>query len=186
MSAESIIADARERMQKAVAATQRELGTIRTGKASVSLLDTVRVDYYGNKVPLNQAASISVPEARLLVVQPWEKQLVAEISKAILQAELGLNPVVDGTLIRVPVPALNEERRREMVKLAKKHAEEGRVAIRNVRRDANEHLKKAEKAKEISEDDDRRAHAEIQKITDELIADLDKIVETKETEVMEV
>ena len=117
MSPDSILDDARERMEKAVAATGRELGTIRTGKASVSLLDSVRVSYYGTMVPLNQAASVSVPEPRLLVVQPWEKQMVAEIAKAILQAELGLNPVVDGTLIRVPVPALSEERRREMAEL---------------------------------------------------------------------
>jgi ribosome recycling factor len=186
MSADNILDDAQERMKKAVAATGRELATIRTGKASVSLLDSVRVRYYGNMVPLNQAASVSVPEPRLIIVQPWEKSMVADVAKAILQAELGLNPIVDGTLIRVPIPVLNEERRREMVRLVKKHAEDGRVAVRNVRRDANDHLKKAEKNKEISEDEHRRRHDEIQKLTDSFIAEIDQIVEAKEAEVMEV
>lgn len=186
MPAEEITRDAHERMEKAVAATRREMGAIRTGKASVSLLDSVRVSYYGNMVPLNQTASVSVPEPRLLLVQPWEKTMAGEIAKAIQHAELGLNPVPDGNLIRVPIPALNEERRREMVKLAKKQAEEGRIAIRNIRRDANDHLKKAEKEKELSSDDYHRRHDDIQKLTDGFIRDIDKIVEAKEVEVMEV
>ncbi|HEX9750495.1 MAG TPA: ribosome recycling factor [candidate division Zixibacteria bacterium] len=173
-------------MQKAVAATQRELASVRTGKASAALLEPVRVSYYGSEVPLSQAASISVPEARMIVVQPWEKQMTGEISKAILKAELGLNPIVDGNLIRVPIPALNEERRRDMVKLVKRHAEEGKVAVRNIRRDANDHLKKAEKDKTISEDVHHRLSDEIQKLTDEFIAQIDKMVTAKEAEVMEV
>jgi ribosome recycling factor len=183
---ETIKEDARDRMQKAVAATQRELASVRTGKASAALLEPVRVSYYGSEVPLSQAASISVPEARMIVVQPWEKQMTGEISKAILKAELGLNPIVDGNLIRVPIPALNEERRRDMVKLVKRHAEEGKVAVRNIRRDANDHLKKAEKDKTISEDVHHRLSDEIQKLTDEFIAQIDKMVTAKEAEVMEV
>jgi ribosome recycling factor len=186
VSADTIKAEARDHMQKAVAAIRRELGTIRTGKASVALLDTVRVNYFDNLTPLNQVASISAPEPRLLLVQPWEKQLTGDIVKAIQKAELGFNPVVEGALIRVPVPPLNEERRRDMVKLVKKHAEEGRVAIRNIRRDANDHLKKAEKDKTISEDDHHRASDEIQKFTDNFIAEIDKLVVAKEAEVMEV
>jgi len=183
---DTIKEDARDRMQKAVAATQRELASVRTGKASAALLEPVRVSYYGSEVPLSQAASISVPEARMIVVQPWEKQMTGEISKAILKAELGLNPIVDGNLIRVPIPALNEERRRDMVKLVKRHAEEGKVAVRNIRRDANDHLKKAEKDKTISEDVHHRLSDEIQKLTDEFIAQIDKMVTAKEAEVMEV
>lgn len=186
MPGETIKEDARDRMQKAVAATQRELASVRTGKASAALLEPVRVSYYGSEVPLSQAASISVPEARMIVVQPWEKQMTGEISKAILKAELGLNPIVDGNLIRVPIPALNEERRRDMVKLVKRHAEEGKVAVRNIRRDANDHLKKAEKDKTISEDVHHRLSDEIQKLTDEFIAQIDKMVTAKEAEVMEV
>ncbi|MEW5701147.1 MAG: ribosome recycling factor [Candidatus Zixiibacteriota bacterium] len=186
ISAATIKADAKDHMQKAVAAIRRELGTIRTGKASVALLDTVRVTYYGNPTPLNQVASLSAPEPRLLLVQPWEKPLTGEIVKAIQKAELGFNPVVEGNLIRIPVPPLNEERRRDMVKLVKKHAEEGRVAIRNIRRDANDHLKKAEKDKIVSEDEHHRATEEIQKFTDEFIAEIDKLVTAKEAEVMEV
>ncbi|MBI3872179.1 MAG: ribosome recycling factor [candidate division Zixibacteria bacterium] len=185
-SAEGIKSGSRERMQKAVAATRHELATIRTGKASVALLDSVRVTYYGNPVPLNQVASISAPEPRLLLVQPWEKPMVPEIIKSIQKAELGLNPVPEGNLIRLPIPPLNEERRRDLVKLVKKHAEEGRIAIRNIRRDANDHLKKAEKDKELSEDDHHRTSDEIQKFTDSFIAEVDKLVTAKEAEIMEV
>ncbi len=179
-------ANARERMQKAVAAAGHELAKIRTGKATTALLDSVRVNYYGSVVPLNQVATISAPEPRLLVVQPWEKAMAPEISKAILKAELGLNPINDASLIRVPIPQLTEERRKELVKLVKKFAEEGKVAIRNIRRDANDHLKKAEKSKEISEDDSRHISDEIQKMTDEFIAEIDNLVEMKEKDVMEV
>lgn len=185
-SADKIKADARDRMHKTVEATRRELGSIRSGKASVTLLDGVRVEYYGNHVPLNQVGSVAAPEPRMLIIQPWEKNIAAEIVKAIQKAELGLNPLVEGNIVRVPVPPLNEERRKDLVKLVKKHAEEGKVAIRNVRRDANDHLKKAEKNKEMTEDEHKRVHDEIQKFTDAFIADLDKLVSTKEAEIMEV
>lgn len=184
--ADKIKADARERMHKSVEATRHELATIRTGKASVALLDAVRVAYYGNPVPLNQVASVSAPEPRMLLVQPWEKPMTGEIIKGIQKAELGLNPLAEGNLIRIPIPPLNEERRRDLVKLVKKHAEEGKVAIRNIRRDANDHLKKAEKNKEISEDVHKQVHDEIQKFTDGFVADVDKLVTAKEAEIMEV
>ncbi len=185
-SADTIKADARDRMHKTVEATRRELSSIRSGKASVTLLDGVKVEYYGNHVPLNQVGSVAAPEPRMLVVQPWEKNIAGEIVKAIQKAELGLNPLVEGNIVRIPVPPLNEERRRDLVKLVKKHAEEGKVAIRNVRRDANDHLKKAEKSKEMTEDEHKRIHDEIQKFTDAFIADVDKLVTAKEAEIMEV
>lgn len=185
-SAETIKGDARDRMHKTVEATRRELSSIRSGKASVALLDSVRVTYYGNQVPLNQVGSVAAPEPRMLVVQPWEKNLSGEIVKAIQKAELGLNPLVEGNIVRIPVPPLNEDRRKDLVKLVRKHAEEGKVAIRNVRRDANDHLKKAEKNKELTEDEHKRVHDEIQKFTDAFIADVDKLVTVKEAEIMEV
>jgi ribosome recycling factor len=173
-------------MQKAVAATGHELAKIRTGKATTALLDGIRVNYYGSMVTVNQVATISVPEPRLIIVQPWEKPMAAEISKAILKADLGLNPINDGVLVRVPIPQLTEERRKELVKLCKRLAEEGKVAVRNIRRDANEHLKKAEKSKEISEDDHHRISDEIQKMTDGFVSEIDDLVAAKEAEVMEV
>jgi ribosome recycling factor len=179
-------ADVTERMKKAVAATGHELAKIRTGKATTALLDGVRVEYYGNVVPLSQAATVSVPEPRLITVQPWEKSMGPEIAKAIMKDDLGLNPMFDGNTIRVPIPPLNEERRKELVRLVKKLAEEGRIAIRNIRRDAKDHLKKADKEKRISEDDHHRAADEIQKMTDDHIAEIDKLVTTKEVEGMEV
>lgn len=185
-SAETIRTDARDRMHKTVEATRRELSSIRSGKASVALLDPVRVSYYGNMVPLNQVGSVAAPEPRMIIVQPWEKNLAGEIVKAIQKAELGLNPLVEGNMVRVPVPPLNEDRRKDLVKLVKKHAEEGKVAIRNIRRDANDHLKKAEKNKEVTEDEHKRIHDEIQKFTDTFIADVDKLVTAKEAEIMEV
>jgi ribosome recycling factor len=179
-------ANAKDRMQKAIVAIGHELAKVRTGKATTALLDGIRVNSYGSMVTINQVATISVPEPRLIVVQPWEKAMAAEISKAILKADLGLNPINDGVLVRVPIPQLTEERRKDLVKLCKKLAEEGRVAVRNIRRDANEHLKKAEKSKEISEDDHRRISEEIQKMTDEYISEIDDLVTAKEAEVMEV
>ncbi len=179
-------ANAKDKMHKAVTATGHELAKIRTGKATTALLDGIRVNYYGSMVTINQVGTISVPEPRLIVVQPWEKPMAAEISKAILKADLGLNPINDGTLVRVPIPQLTEDRRKELVKLCKKLAEEGKVAIRNIRRDANEHLKKDEKSKEISEDDHRRISDEIQKMTDVFITEIDDLLASKEAEVMEV
>lgn len=181
-----IIKGADSRMQKAVAAAGHELASIRTGRASTSLLDRISIDYYGAKTPLNQVATITVPESQLLVIQPWDKSSMGAIEKAILQSDLGLTPANDGNVIRVPFPALNEERRRDLVKMAKKLAEDGRVAIRNVRRDANDHIKAKEKTHEISEDDSKGSHDETQKITDKHIAELDHLLAAKEKEILEV
>jgi len=184
---EQIFADAASRMEKAVEAVRREFAKIRTGKATVSLLDGVKVEYYGSSAPLRQVANISVPEARLLVVQPWDKKIIGDIEKAIRMADLGLNPSNDGNLIRVPIPALTEERRKEMVRYVHKLAEEGRVAVRNVRRDINEDLKKKLKDGAISEDDFHRAHDKtVQDMTDEHIHEIDHVLAAKETELMEV
>jgi ribosome recycling factor len=174
------------RMTKAVEAFQRELGSIRAGKATPALLDNIRVDYYGTPTPLKQVASVSAPEPRLLIVQPWEKNLLQAITKAIQASDLGLNPQDDGNVLKIPIPTLNEERRKELVKLAHKMAEEGRVAVRNVRRDANEHYKKAQKNGDVSEDDARRATEQVQKLHDKYIAQIDDILKKKEAEVMEV
>src|SRR5690554_3785675 len=152
----SSIDEARERMERAVEATRREFTTVRTGKATPALLDTIRVEAYGSKMPINQVATVSAPEPRMLVVQPWDKGLIGAIEKAIRGAELGLNPVNDGNVIRVPVPPLTEERRREMVRLLHKLAEEGRVAVRHARQEANKDIKRRQQAHEVSEDDARR------------------------------
>jgi ribosome recycling factor len=184
---DQIFADAKARMERAVDAMRREFAKIRTGKATVSLLDGVKVDAYGSTVPLRQVANISVPEARLLVVQPWDKKIIGDIEKAIRSADLGLNPSNNGTLIRVPIPPLTEERRKEMVRYVHKLAEEGRVAIRNVRRDVNEILRQRQKDGQISEDEFHRAHDKvIQEMTDERIREVDHVLATKETELMEV
>jgi len=175
-----------ERMKKSLESISREFSTVRTGKASIHLLDTVRVDAYGTKMPLNQVATISAPEPRLLVVQAFDKTTVGDIVKSIQSADLGLNPQSDGQIIRIPIPALNEERRRELVKHCKNIAEEGRVAIRNIRRDANDSIKKAQKDKEISEDQQKDALVKIQDFTDEKIKEIDEILAKKEKEVMEV
>lgn len=184
---DELFADAKERMEKAVEAVRREFAKIRTGKATVSLLDGVRVEYYGAAVPLRQVANISVPEARLLVVQPWDKKVIGEIEKAIRSADLGLNPSSDGNLIRVPIPPLTEERRKEMVRFVHKLAEEGRVAVRNVRRDVNEMLRQMQKDGEISEDEFHRAHDKtVQEMTDGSVREVDQILGAKEEELMEV
>lgn len=181
-----IYAEMEEKMRKSAEALRKELSGIRTGKATTNLLDGIKVEYYGNSVPLNQVASISVPEHRLLVIQPWEKRMIEEISKAILKSNLGLNPTNDGNVVRLPIPPLNEERRRELVKLVKKFGEDAKVALRNIRREGNEHLLKAEKDKLISEDDRRKSQEQVQKVTDKYIAEVDKILQAKEAEVMEV
>jgi ribosome recycling factor len=175
-----------ERMEKCVEALQRELGALRTGKASPALLDGVMIDAYGSRMPINQLATIGVPEARMLTIQPFDATQLSAIEKGILASDLGITPTNDGNIIRLPIPALNEERRKDYVKLAKKHGEEAKVAIRNVRRDANDQLKKAEKASEITEDDSRSGHDEVQKFTDKFVAKVDKLLETKEKEIMEV
>jgi len=181
-----LITDTEEKMKNSIESTQRELVTIRTGKATTALLDTVRINYYGNMVPLNQAANVSAPEPRMLLIQPWEKAMVEEIKKAILKSDLGLNPTDDGMIIRIPVPPLTEERRKDLVRTAKALTEEGRVRIRSVRREANETLKGMEKDKSISEDDSRKTQAEVQKLTDKYVELIDTILENKQKEIMEV
>jgi ribosome recycling factor len=183
---EKIYTETEEKMKKSFQSIQKEFSSLRTGKATSSLLDSIRVDYHGTIMPLNQLASVSVPEPRLLVVQAWDKSAVGEISKAIQKADLGLNPLVEGNIIRLPIPALNEERRRELVKHSKKVSEEGKVAIRNIRRDANEHLKKEEKDKTINEDDHKKGAEKIQKLTDKYIIMIDDLTAVKEKEIMEV
>jgi ribosome recycling factor len=181
-----IEANARNRMEKALSDLQHDMAAVRTGRASVSLLDNVRADYYGTPTPLNQLATLHVPEPSLITLQPWDASQIAAIEKAIRSADLGLNPSNDGKLIRVPIPPLTEERRRELAKKISHIAEDHRVAMRNIRRDANENVKKLLKDKTISEDDDRRAHEEIQKLTDGSIQKLDQAAKAKEKEVMEL
>ncbi len=178
--------DAETRMTKSLEAVRDEMAKIRTGKATTSLLDMIKVNYYGSQVPLKQVANITVPEPRLLSVQPWEKNLIGEIERAIMKSDLGLNPTNDGKVIRIPFPTLTEERRKELVKLVKKMAEEGRIAIRNIRRDVNEHIKKAQKNHEITEDQEHDELDKIQKLTDEFVEKIDKVLAEKEEEIMEV
>ncbi|MGH7504656.1 MAG: ribosome recycling factor [Longimicrobiales bacterium] len=173
-------------MDRAIEALRREFSGVRTGKASPALLDTIRVEAYGSKMPINQVASVSVPEPRLMIVQPWDKALLPAVEKAIRSGELGLNPASDGNVLRVPIPQLNEERRREMVRLLHKLAEEGRVAIRHARQEANKEIKSKEHAHEMGEDNARRAMDEIQKLTDEYIGKVDHFLKAKEEEVLEV
>lgn len=177
---------AKAQMDKALEALRREFGGVRTGKASPALLDMVRVDAYGSKMPLNQVATVSSPEARMLIVQPFDKSLGKVIEKAIRESDLGLNPANDGNLIRVPIPALNEERRREMVKLLHRLAEECKVAVRHARQEANKEIKRRKDGHEIPEDDAKRETDRIQKLTDEYIGKVDHLLKTKEEEVMEV
>ncbi len=180
------IGQARAHMDKALEAMRREFNTVRTGKASPALLDTVRVDAYGQKMPLNQVASVSAPEPRLLIVQPWDKGLFGVVEKAIKAAELGLNPASDGNVIRVPIPTLTEERRKDMVRMLHKLAEEGRVAVRHARQEANKDIKRRQGEHEISEDDVRHEMDQVQKMTDEYIAKVEQLLKAKEAEVMEV
>ena len=186
MVVKKIHTDTEERMKKAVEAMRKELASIRTGKATTSLLDGIRVDYYGTMTPLSQVANISVPDVRLLVIQPWEKKLIPEIVKAIQKSDLGLNPQSDPNVIRLPIPPLTEERRKDLVKLVKKVVEEGKVAVRNIRRDSNDDLKKAEKDKEISEDESRKGQQRVQEITDEHIETIEEMLKKKEQEIMEI
>ena len=174
-----------QRMEKSIAALKDEFNAIRTGRASAALFDKVRVDYYGQPTPLNQVATISVPEARSVVIQPFDKTLIGEIEKAIQKSELGLHPSNDGKIIRIAIPPLTAERRKELVKQAKAAAETSRVAIRNIRRDGNEDLKKQQKDSKLTEDELKSAEDALQKSTDKFIADINKILETKEKEIME-
>ncbi|MEX2524810.1 MAG: ribosome recycling factor [Gammaproteobacteria bacterium] len=180
------IKDADQRMNKTMETLRHDLAKIRTGRAHPSLLEHIHISYYGTEVPLNQAANINVQDARTLSITPWDKSMVQEIEKAIMNSDLGLNPATAGEVIRVPLPPLTEDRRKELIKVVRGEAEKARVAIRNIRRDANNHFKNAVKEKEISEDEEHRAEEQIQKITDSHIADVDKMLEEKESELMEV
>lgn len=177
--------DSEKRMKKSVESLQHEMSKIRTGRANASFLDHVQVDYYGNMSPLNQVASVTSSDSRTLMVTPWEKSMISAVEKAILNSGLGLNPATAGNSIRVPMPALTEERRKEMIRVVRSEAEQGRVSVRNIRRDANNHLKDLIKSKEISEDDERRAVEVVQKLTDKYIAEIDVVLSNKEKDLFE-
>jgi len=175
-----------QRMNKTVEALKADLGKVRTGRAHTGLLDHIHIDYYGTTMPINQVANVTLADARTITVQPWEKKMVQAVEKAIRDSDLGLNPATQGDVIRIPMPALTEERRRDLTKVVRHEAENARVAVRNIRRDANEHLKKLLKDKETSEDEERKAQEEIQKMTDRHIADIDKLLHAKEADLMAV
>jgi len=175
-----------DKMEAAINVLKKEFATIRTGRASLSLLDAIKVDYYGTMTPLNQVATLAVPESRLITIQPWDAGVLSDIEKAVMNSDMGLTPTNDGKLVRISIPQLTEERRKEIVKTAKKNAEEGKVAIRNNRRDANEEIKKLEKDKTISQDDLKKSQTKIQEITDKYIDRVDDILKHKEKEIMEV
>ena len=183
---EDIKKDARERMGKSIESLKQSLSKVRTGRAHPSLLDHLTVDYYGSEVPISQVANISVEDARTLMVTPWEKQMVQVIEKAIMKSDLGLNPATAGTVMRIPMPPLTEESRRNLVKIVRQDGEAAKVAVRNIRRDANSDLKELLKEKEISEDDERKAQDEIQQITNQYVAEVDKVIGEKEAELMEI
>ncbi len=180
------VQDADHRMEKSVEAFKHEISKVRTGKATTALLDGIKVDYYGTMTPINQVGNVSVLDAHTLSITPWDKSMVDKVDKAILQAELGLNPQSDGTNLRIPIPPLTEERRKDLVKLVKKFAEDAKIAVRNVRRDANDHLKRQEKNKEISEDMMHDFEEEVQKLTDKYIKKIDEILAEKEKDIMEI
>ncbi|NUQ80137.1 MAG: ribosome recycling factor [Bacteroidetes bacterium] len=182
----AVIKETEERMHKSIEALLHEFNSVRTGRANASLLDNVKIEYYGTHMPINQVATVNVPDARMITLQPWDKGMLGTIEKAIREANLGLNPSNDGILIRLPIPPLNEERRKELAKLVKKYGEEAKIAVRNIRRDSNEKLKKLEKDKSISEDDLRDAEEEVQKVTDRFIKEIDGHVAHKEKEIFEV
>jgi len=186
MSVADIRKGAEQKMQRSIDAFKNDLSKIRTGRAHTGLLDHIQCDYYGSPVPISQVANLTLIDARTIGVQPWEKKMVQVVEKAIRESDLGLNPATKGDVIRVPMPALTEERRRELTKVVKSEAETAKVAVRNLRRDANEQLKKLVKDKEISEDDERRAGDDVQKLTDKFVAEIDKLVVTKEAEIMTV
>ena len=177
---------AEQKMGKSVEALKADLGKVRTGRAHTGLLDHIHIDYYGSMMPLAQVANVTLADARTIAVQPWEKKMIPVVEKAIRDSDLGLNPATSGDQIRIPMPALTEERRRELTKVVHKDAENARVAVRNIRRDANEHLKKLLKDKQCSEDDERHAQVDVQKLTDRFIAEIDKIMHAKEADLMAV
>jgi ribosome recycling factor len=181
-----IIKECEAKMQKAISALEKELGKVRTGRASLALLDDIRVDYYGTPSPLNQVATLSVPESRLIVIQPWDNSLIGEIEKAILKSELGMTPTNDGKVIRIAIPRLTEERRKELVKLVKKMGENSKVGVRNIRRETIERLRKMEKEKDISEDELHQLQHQAQNTTDTFVEKIDEVIEAKEKEIMEI
>lgn len=183
---DEIIAEAERRMKNAISVLQRELDGLRTGRARPSLVESLKVDYYDSVLPLNQLATVSVPEPRLIAIQPWDRQALGAIEKAIQKSDLGLNPINDGHIIRLAIPQLTEERRKELVKVVHKKTEEGRVAVRNVRRHSVEEIRALDKEKKVSEDDDHRAQEQLQRLTDRFITDIDKLGREKETELLEV
>ena len=186
MSVADIKKSVDQKMQRSIEAFKADLAKIRTGRAHTGLLDHIQVDYYGSNVPISQVTNMTLVDARTIGVQPWEKKMVPVVEKAIRESDLGLNPATQGDLIRVPMPALTEERRRELTKVVKSEGETAKIAVRNLRRDANEQLKKLVKDKEISEDDERRASDDVQKFTDKFVAEIDKLVQSKEAEIMTV
>ena len=183
---EALIKDCRERMQKALENLDREFTKLRTGRASASLVDEVKVDYYGTPTPISQLASVSVPDSRTITIQPWDRNAFADVEKAIQKSDLGLNPVNDGKIIRIAIPPLTEERRKELAKVAKKYTEDAKVAVRNVRRDVNEALKKQKNDKEISEDEMHKGQDDVQKLTDDFVSKSDEALGAKEKEIMEI
>jgi ribosome recycling factor len=186
MSAVEVKTSAEQKMGKSIDAFKNNLSKIRTGRAHTGLLEHIHVDYYGNPTPIGQVAALGLADARTITVTPWEKPMVAAVEKAIRESDLGLNPATQGNVIRVPMPALTEERRKELAKVVKSEGEDAKIAVRNLRRDGNEQLKKLAKDKVISEDDERRAQDEIQKITDKFVAEIDKLVQEKEKEILTV
>lgn len=183
---QAVIKDAEQRMSKCIEVFKQEMGKLRTGRAHPSILDGVRVDYYGNETPLSQVANVNIGDARTLLIMPWDKKMTPMIEKAVLNAGLGLNPVTQGDTIRVPMPALNEERRKELIRVLKGEAENARVSIRNIRRDANNEFKDLLKNKELTEDDERRLMDQMQKLTDKFIGDVEHLLSAKETDLMAV
>lgn len=182
---DDVLADAKQHMESTIAVVHQEFAGLRTGHASITILDDVVVDYYGTQTPLNQLAGLSAPDANLLVVQPYDKSASEAIEKGILQAELGLNPSNDGTVIRIPIPELTEERRQELTKVVGRHAEQGKTAIRNIRRDANEKIKSLQTDKEITEDDQHRGLKQVQELTDEYVRRIDELAERKNSEILD-
>ena len=186
MAVDDLLADARRRMDGAIESTRTEFHSVRTGRASVALLDRIAIDYYGTKTPLKQLATINVPEPRMLTIQPFDPSSIKQIEKAIQESDLGLTPSNDGKLIRLPIPALTEERRKELVKLIRRYAEDGKVAIRNVRRDVMRHLEELVRNGEVGDDEERRAETQVQKLTDDHVKRIDELLKHKEAEIMEV
>jgi ribosome recycling factor len=186
MNVKEIFAESEQRMKKSIESLKKDFTRIRTGRASAALLDGITVEYYGSPMPVNQVAAISVPDARMIMIQPWEKSMISPIEKAIQASDLGLNPQSDGNVIRLPIPPLSEERRKDLFKHCKKISEDNKVAIRNIRRDSNERLKESEKGKKITQDDLKKGQDEIQKLTDKYIKSVDDMLSLKEKEILEL